>query len=90
MEEVQRLLETTRGRGDVTSDRWVPRHAFYAVSLLTGLRRSEMQGLAWGDVHLEEGYLTVRAEVSKAKREDEVPLHPQAAETLRSIRPAEA
>ena len=90
MEEVERLFETTRERGDITGDRWVSREAFYCVSLLTGLRRSEMKGLTWGDVHLDEGFLTVRAEVSKAKREDQLPLHPQVVETLRSIQPTDA
>jgi integrase len=90
LEEVARLLQTTRDRGDTTGDRWVSREAFYRVSLLTGLRRGELRGLTWADVRFEDGCVRVRAEVSKARREDFLPLHPDATQALRSVKPADA
>jgi integrase len=35
-------------------------YALWAVALAMGLRRGEALGLAWADVNLEEGRLTVR------------------------------
>jgi integrase len=76
-EELGRLLELAGKRG---------RRAWYLVAALAGLRRSEVAGLAWGDVNFDEG--TIRIARGKAKRTDVVPLHPDLAEELRRIRPS--
>jgi integrase len=90
MDEFQSLLDGVRQRMGLTGDRWVSREAFYSIAFFTGLRRSEQRALRWGDVDLDRAVLTVRAEASKAKREDHLPLHPQAVASFRSIRTADA
>ena len=44
-----------------------PYKAVYLAAVLTGLRRSELQSLRWGDVHLKapEPFLSVRASTTK-------------------------
>jgi integrase len=90
MNELQTLLESVRQRMTITGTRWVSRQAFYSIAFFTGLRRSELRDLRWGDVDLDRGLLTVRPEASKAKRQDHLPLHPEAVTMFRSIRPADA
>ncbi len=60
------------------------REAIYETALLTGLRRGELAGIEWRDIDLDRGLLRVRAEVGKAKRTDEVPLHPRLIERFRT------
>lgn len=62
----------------------------YLTALLTGLRRGELAGLLWADLNFEgrQAYLTVRASLSKHRRVDTIPLHPQLAKALRSTRRA--
>lgn len=78
-DEVGRLLAFADelGRRDV-----------YLVALLTGLRRNELRELRWRDVRLDEETpcLRLRAEATKARRSDVVPLHPRAVEILRRLR----
>ena len=77
-DQVERLLEVAdrHGRGEV-----------YRVALLTGLRRKELQSLRWNEVRLEDATPSIhlRAEATKAKRMDAIPLHPAAAKVLASI-----
>jgi integrase len=75
-EELSRLL-----------DHCGPRRSVYLIAVLTGLRRNELRGIEWRDVDLEAGRLVVRVGVGKAAREDTIPLHPQAVEEFRRIRP---
>jgi integrase len=67
------------------------RHA-YLVLLYTGLRKTEVKRLAWGDVHLDDArpYLLAREGTTKDKDKRAVPLHPGLASELRAIRPADA
>lgn len=60
----------------------------YLMALWTGLRRSELQDLRWGDVLLDQipAKLQLRAAATKSKRADAVVLHPQVAEALRRWR----
>jgi integrase len=78
-DQVERLLKVAdrHGRGEV-----------YRVALLTGLRRNELQSLRWNEVRLDDETpsIQLRAEATKAKRMDAIPLHPVAAEVLASIR----
>jgi integrase len=62
------------------------RRAWYLTAALAGLRRSELVRLRWGSVDLEAGTLTISD--GKAHRTDVLPLHPQLAAELASIRPA--
>ena len=78
LDEVARLLAVVDG---------TPRAAVYRVAVLTGLRYGELRALQWRDVVLEsdEPCLRLRAEATKAKRADEVPLMPEAIEVLSSL-----
>ncbi len=50
----------------------------YALSLYTGLRRGEIEGLEWKDIKLEEKvpFLIIRASTSKNRKTATIPLHP--------------
>lgn len=78
-EEIDRLLAIAGTRRPV-----------YIAAILTGLRRSELGGITWGDVDFDGGAIRVRIGVGKARREDFIPIHPQVAEELRAIKPDEA
>ncbi len=66
-----------------------PRRLVYETAVGTGLRRSELASLAWGDLDLEADppTLTVRASASKSRREAVVPLHSALAASLLAERP---
>jgi integrase len=74
-DEIGRLLAVAEGRG---------RKLFYLFALWAGLRRGEMGRITWGDVDLQRGVL--RMSKGKAKRLDEVPLHPDLLAELRRVR----
>lgn len=81
LDELDRLRKAS-GR------RWV----VYLTAALTGLRRSELKRLLWGDLHLEveRPRIQLRAEATKAKRDDVVPINPELLEALLAHRPADA
>lgn len=64
----------------------------YRVALSLGLRRQEMEALVWGDLRLRSTrpYVQLRAEATKARRGDRVPLPLTLAEALRAEKPAGA
>ncbi len=67
-DEVARLLKLTPAhRADV-----------YRFALLTGLRRKELHGLRWDDLHIDgdEPYVQLREEQTKNGEADALPLHP--------------
>jgi integrase len=81
LDELDRLRQAA-GR------RWV----VYLTAALTGLRRSELKRLLWGDVHLEaeRPHIQLRAAATKARRADVVPINPELLEALRAHRAADA
>ena len=85
--ELGRLLAAARARDVETKGRWGSRELVYTLAAYSGLRRGEMKLLEWRDVDLEQSVVTVRAEVSKSKRDDMVPLHPKVVKLLRQVRP---
>lgn len=60
------------------------RELLYRVALGTGLRRGELARLEWRDVRTdaERPHLALRAEATKSRREDSVPLHADLAARL--------
>jgi integrase len=58
----------------------------YRVLLATGLRRGEAGRILWTDIDLEGGLLTIRADVSKAGREDVLPVSSDALAALKARR----
>ncbi|MBM4034146.1 MAG: site-specific integrase [Planctomycetes bacterium] len=64
------------------------RATIYLTAGLTGLRRGELRQLRWADLHLdgESPTVSVRAETTKAKREDTLALAANVAQALREWR----
>ena len=64
----------------------------YMAAVYTGLRRSELAKLEWGDVDLDgpQPQLRVRASTTKNKKEARLPLHDDLAATLRAMKPDDA
>ncbi len=81
LDELDRLRKAS-------GNRWV----VYLTAALSGLRRSELKRLRWGDVHFEGEmpHIQLRAEATKAKRADTVPINPELLEALRCHRPKDA
>ena len=81
VEEIQRLLAAAG-----------PRRLLYLVAVTTGIRRSELEALQWGDVHLDgiRPFIALRAETTKARRADIVPLRRDVAAEIRRERPTAA
>ncbi len=71
-----------------------PRHLIYFLALRTGLRRSELRDLQWGDLRIAPSvrrpHIALRAEATKAKRADSLPLKDDIIEALRQARPVDA
>jgi len=79
-DEVSRLLSAAS-----------PRALVYRAALGTGLRLRELKRLQWRDVRIDDTArpsLTLRAEATKSKRADTIPLQPGLAACLRAARPA--
>ena len=68
------------------------RRLAYLLAAWTGLRRNEIRQLTWGDVQLDTlpAKIVLRANTTKSKRADSLPIHPQLADELRAWRPANA
>ena len=68
------------------------RRVAYMLAIWAGLRRAEISALAWGDLELDGviARIRLRAETTKSRRADTLVIHPQLAEELRAIRPANA
>jgi integrase len=68
------------------------RHAtLYLAAVLTGLRRSELKQLRWGDVHLDalRPFLSVRASTTKNAKPACILLRDDLAAELRALRPGD-
>jgi len=63
--------------------------AVYLAAVHTGLRRSELEALQWGDVFLDEPmpFLKVRASTTKNGKPATMRLHPELVEVLGGLRP---
>ena len=60
----------------------------YHVALQTGLRAGELAALQWGDIRIDapEPFIQLRAETTKAKRGDVLPIRADLADMLRAAR----
>jgi len=76
-EEVAKLVAGSKRRGFV-----------YLVAIGTGLRRNELKQLKWPDLLLDtpRPFVQLRAETTKAKRADVIPVVPILAELLRAAK----
>ena len=80
--EMQRLLDVAPPH----------RRIVYLTAAFTGLRRSEMNGLQWGDIDLDATtpFVRARASTTKNRKEAVLPLHPDLVAGLRALRPVDA
>jgi len=78
-EEVARLLAVTP----------VERRRFYMAGYYTGLRRSELEALQWGDLHLDAAppHVEVRPDTTKNSKEATIAIHPKLMSELLAMRP---
>jgi integrase len=55
------------------------------LAIWAGLRRGGIKQLTWGDVQLDTvpGHIHLRAQTTKSKRADSLPIHPQLRDALR-------
>ncbi len=75
--EIRRLWQGCDGLG------W-PFGPHFKLLLVTGQRRNEVAGMKWDHLDLDNKLWTLPKEVSKAKRQHEVPLSPMAMQILES------
>lgn len=66
------------------------RRVIYLTAVRTGLRRTEIKHLRWGDVFLESAALRARASTTKNRRDAVLPLCPELLAALQAHRPADA
>jgi integrase len=79
VEEVRRLLEAAP----------LARRQFYMAGYYTGLRRSELEALQWGDIHMDDTkpYILARAATTKNHRDAKLWIRPELLKVFRSMRP---
>lgn len=75
-EEAQRLLGVSEARRPI-----------YLLALHTGLRLGELRSLRWDDIDSDRPLIRLRAEATKAKRADVLPITPTAQSILHELRP---
>ena len=65
------------------------RATVYLFTIYTGLRRSELDGLTWGDIDLDSTTPSVRVSgsISKNGKTETLPLRPEVVDALRAYRP---
>jgi integrase len=61
---------------------------FLYLAYYTGLRRGELLGLAWDDIHLDDNEIVVRYHTSKGRKERLVPINPDLTAILKEWRAA--
>lgn len=89
-----KVVEKTRERRALTATELArllaasppDRAAVYLLAATTGLRRGELKTLEWARVDLDGATVTVRASLSKSRREAVLPLRHEAVEALRALR----
>ena len=62
--------------------------AVYLMAVYTGLRRSELKKLLWGDLRLDATvpWVHLRPEITKNGKEASIPLHPDVVSALRELK----
>ena len=59
--------------------------AYFRLMLLTGIRKSALLALKWGDVDLDRSFLVLRGSSAKSGKTQSIPLSPGAVEVLKDI-----
>lgn len=90
--EVRRLLEATGAAKARYNTSPTERQLIYLMAVTTGLRKSELTRLEWRDIVLDgpRPRLNLRAETTKSRRADTLPLRPDVAAELSAHRASSA
>lgn len=82
VDELERLLRAAP----------LERRHYYICAYYTGLRRSEMDALQWGDIRLDEEkpFIVARAATTKNRQEAKLWIRPELLAILKGMRPADA
>jgi integrase len=83
IEELGRVIEAAERGKSVEGADGSMRAMAYTLAGYLGLRRAEIGSLRESDIDFENGLLTVRAAVSKNRKQAELPMHPTLSERLR-------
>jgi integrase len=85
VEEVRRLLETTRAAETRFGMTGPERAWLYRLAIETGLRADELRTLTVGSFDFGKQIITVEAAYSKRRRQDVLPLRPETAAGLKEL-----
>jgi integrase len=83
---LQRRALTTEELAALMRASPAPQDTVYLMAATTGLRRSELASLTWGDLDLEARTVSIRAEKSKNRKAQVLPLPKGTAERLAELR----
>lgn len=78
-EQVQKLLEVLDEEADQNLA------SLMRLALATGIRRTALLNLQWGDVDFEKGFITLRGEVAKSGKTSKIPLNSMARNIIEGI-----
>lgn len=85
VDEVRRLLSSTRASDERYGMSGPERAWLYRIAVETGLRVNELRSLTVASFDLDASVVTVEAGYSKRRREDTLPLRPDTAAELKSF-----
>ncbi len=55
------------------------------VAYYTGMRKSELLNLTWNEVHIEQGFIRLKAEQTKTRTRRSIPMHPSVRSLFKKI-----
>lgn len=77
--QVQKLLEALDEETDQVQA------SIVRLALFTGMRRSALLNLEWGDLDFERGFITLRGDVAKKQKTETIPMNDQARAILDAL-----
>lgn len=78
-EQVQKLLQALDEEADQVQA------SIVRLALFTGMRRSALLNLEWGDLDFERGFITLRGDVAKKQKTETIPMNDQARAILNGL-----
>ena len=85
VEELQRLIDTTRQGPVLYRMAGEERAMLYRLAVETGLRANELRTLEVGGLDFDRGSLTIQAAYSKRRQEDTLPMRAETVQDLRAF-----
>lgn len=78
-DQVQKLLQVLDEEADQVQA------SIVRLALFTGMRRSALLNLEWGDLDFERGFITLRGDVAKKQKTEVIPMNEQARAILNAL-----